>query len=94
MDKVLVCYSGFTQVCVYSGSSDPAMGICPCQYFQSYSGSAKNSFCSVFLIYWLLLATQKAEEKKSAIAGMYLDSLGVTRIVQTCDNNLYCSESL
>lgn len=75
MDKVAVSYPSFKQACVYSGSWDPAVGRGPCQYFQLYSNSAKDSFYSVFSIYWLLLASEKAEEKRSAVAAMYLDSL-------------------
>lgn len=50
-------------------------GESPCQYFQLHSSPAEESFCSVFSIYWLILANQNAKEKKNAIAAVYLDSL-------------------
>lgn len=70
MDKIAISYRSFTQACAYSGSWEPAIGRGPCQCFQLYSNSPKDSFCSVVSIYWLLLASQKAEEKWSAIAAM------------------------
>lgn len=64
-----------TQAHTQNTSWDPTMGRSPCQYFQLHSSPAEESFCSVFSIYWLILANQNAKEKKNAIAAVYLDSL-------------------